>query len=114
MSHTINIEKGKVLLNQGEASTNMYILKEGQLRVTLNKGGRLIELGFIYPGEMVGEMSFLDQEPRSATVKAITDCTLIEIPGEKFDELMKDLPKWYITLLKTLLGRLRKANKFRT
>jgi CRP/FNR family cyclic AMP-dependent transcriptional regulator len=59
---------------------------------------------------LVGEISFLDQEPRSATVKALTECELIQIPQETIDGIFKSQPKWLEILVKTLAERLRKAN----
>jgi CRP-like cAMP-binding protein len=61
-------------------------------------------------GELVGEMSFLDGHPRSASVKAITECTLVVVPHEKFTALIQSHPKWFKALINTLLDRLRKAN----
>jgi CRP/FNR family cyclic AMP-dependent transcriptional regulator len=67
-------------------------------------------LGHVYEGELVGEISFLDKESRSATVKALTDCELIEIPQETIDNIFKTQPKWLEILVMTLAERLRKAN----
>jgi CRP-like cAMP-binding protein len=88
----------------------MYWVQNGQLVVTKKRGSEDVVLGHIYSGELVGEISFLDQESRSATVKAVTDCEVIQIPFENIDAIFKSQPKWLEILVKTLAERLRKAN----
>jgi CRP/FNR family transcriptional regulator, cyclic AMP receptor protein len=110
MSREIKLEPGKILLKEGEHSNSMYWVQSGQLVVSKRRGTEEVVLGHIYSGELVGEMSFLDQEPRSATVKAMTDCELIQIPQETIDGILKTQPKWLGILVKTLAERLRRAN----
>lgn len=88
----------------------MFYLLSGTLGVFKVKGNKEQQIGTIYSGEVVGEMSFLDKEPRSASVKALTDCTLNIIPSEKFERALNAMPAWYKALVNTLLDRLRKAN----
>lgn len=107
----IQIAKDDYLIREGEESSHMFYLQKGSLAVFKKKGGgEMVQIGTIYSGEVVGEMSFLDKEPRSATVKAVTDCVLMEIPSEQYEKLFKSLPNWYKALVRTLLDRLRKAN----
>lgn len=107
---TIAVKAGEYLIREAEASDAMYFLQKGSMAVMKRTGAREGQIGTIYAGELVGEMSFLDQLPRSASVKAITNCTVIEIPHEKFNTFLNRLPKWYRSLINTLLDRLRKAN----
>lgn len=88
----------------------MYWVQKGQLIVTKSTAQGEVTLGHISSGELVGEISFLDKEPRSATVRALTDCELLEIPQEMIDGIFKTSPKWLEILVKTLAERLRKAN----
>ena len=74
------------------------------------KGGREHLIGNIYSGELVGEMSFLDKGPRSASVKSMSECHMIVIPSDKFERTLSQLPSWYRALVNTLLDRLRRAN----
>lgn len=110
MARALKLQENQVLLKEGEISNSMFWLQSGQLVVTKKRGMEEIVLGHIYSGELVGEISFLDQEPRSATVKAISDCDLIEIPRETIEAIYKTQPKWLEILVKTLAERLRKAN----
>lgn len=106
----VMLSPNQILLKEGDHSNNMYWVQSGQLVVTKKRGLEEVVLGHIYSGELVGEISFLDEEPRSATVKAVTDCDLIQIPQEAIDGIFKTQPKWLEILVKTLAERLRKAN----
>jgi CRP/FNR family cyclic AMP-dependent transcriptional regulator len=110
MSSVIKLAAGEILLKEGEDSHSMYWVQSGHLEVTKKRGFDEIVLGHIYTGELVGEISFLDDEVRSATVKAISESEVIEIPQETIDGIYKGGPKWLETLVKTLAERLRKVN----
>lgn len=110
MASKISIKANQQLIKEGDHSNSMYWVQQGQLVVTKKRLNEDVVLGHIFEGELVGELSFLDKESRSATVKALTDCELIEIPQETIDNIFKTQPKWLETLVMTLAERLRKAN----
>ena len=110
MANQMKLEAEKILIKEGEHSNSMYWVQSGQLVVVKKRGNEEVILGHIFSGELVGEISFLDKEARSATVRAMTDCELIEIPQETLDKLFGTQPKWLEILVKTLAERLRKAN----
>lgn len=110
MANQIKLVPNQILIKEGEMSNSMYWLQNGQLVVVKKRGSEEVILGHLYSGELVGEISFLDQEARSATVKAVGECDLIEIPKETIDNIFKTQPKWLEILVKTLAERLRKAN----
>ncbi len=107
---TILLRVGDYLLREGERSDAMYLLQKGSLAVIKRSINHEGQIGTLYAGELVGEMSFLDKSPRSASVKAISECELVEIPHEKFTAFLNKQPKWFHALINTLLERLRKAN----
>lgn len=103
--------EGDVIIEQGEESDNMFWLKSGLLVVLReNEEGKQITLGNINPGEIFGEMSFLDSEPRSATVKAIATSEVLRIPKKKYLDILKGQPQWMQNLVHNLVDRLRKTN----
>ncbi|MBC7537521.1 MAG: cyclic nucleotide-binding domain-containing protein [Bacteriovorax sp.] len=110
MSETIRLMPNEYLMREGEESTEMYYLQSGTLAVFKRKGDQEHQIGIIIAGELVGEMSFLDKNPRSASVKAMSDCLLVVIPIEKLEHVLETMPKWFSALLHTLTDRLRKAN----
>lgn len=111
MGWNVNIEAGRTLLQEGEDSQSMYLVLEGELAVSRKEGDRDVVLGYVKAGELVGELSFLDKKPRSATVKALTDCKLFQIPQKTYDEIFEDQPRWLGAFVKTLAARIRKADE---
>lgn len=110
MSESVRLMPNEYLMREGEESTEMYYLQSGTLAVFKRRGDGDHQIGNIIAGELVGEMSFLDKQPRSASVKAVTDCVLVVIPSEKLEQTLSTMPKWFSALLHTLTDRLRKAN----
>ena len=106
----VHLNPGDTLIREGEPSDCMYIVKSGELIVSKFANDKPTHLGYIKAGETIGEMSFLDGLVRSATVKAISDVILMQIPHSMMEEVEKKLPPWYKALMRTLLDRLRKAN----
>jgi CRP-like cAMP-binding protein len=110
MSETIKLNPNEYLMHEGEESDEMYYVQSGNLAVFKKKGDHDQQIGTIMTGELVGEMSFLDRHPRSATVKAMTDSVLVVVPHEKFQQMLDAQPKWFRALINTLLDRLRKTS----
>lgn len=110
MAWPVRLEANQILINEGDLSHSMYWVQKGELIVTKKDGEKEVILGYLKSGELVGELSFLDQSPRSATVKAVTECELIQIPQRTIDEIFKSQPQWVELLVKTLAERLRKTN----
>ena len=105
-----HLKKGEVLVKEGESSSAMYWVQSGTLRLYKKKGQGYIELGVVHSGEVVGEMSFLDNQPRSASVEALQPCDVVEIPRGKFEEFINAQPSWMKSLIQTLVKRLRSTN----
>jgi len=78
--------------------------------VTRKDGDKDVILGYINEGEIVGELSFLDQQPRSATVKAVKDCKLVQIPLKTIEQVFQTTPPWLEAFIKTMVARIRKAD----
>lgn len=111
MAWSVNLEAEQILFHEGEQSLSMYLLEEGQLVISKKDGDEHVILGYIQKGEIVGELSFLDQKPRSATVRAVTSCKLIQIPHKTIEDVFKSQPPWLEVFIKTIVGRLRETNK---
>lgn len=75
-----SLQEGEVLIRQGVPVEDVYILLEGKLAVWLTlRIGPEREIARLQAGEIVGEMSFVDARPPSATVKALEDSTVFGI-----------------------------------
>jgi CRP/FNR family cyclic AMP-dependent transcriptional regulator len=74
------VPRDATLIEQGGAIDALYIVLEGKLSVWLNGRRRQREIARLGAGEVVGEMSFIDARPPSATVKGLEDATVFAIP----------------------------------
>jgi CRP/FNR family cyclic AMP-dependent transcriptional regulator len=99
------------LFKEGEVAKNVFIVKRGRLRATKGGGANPVILGEIGVGEFVGEMAHLNHEPRSASVQALDDCELIEIPFGSLDMVLFSKPAWAHALVMTLSKRLKTSNE---
>lgn len=101
---------GAVLTRQGQKGGLAYVIAEG--RAEVQRGGR--RLATLGPGDVVGELSLIDGEPRSATVRAVTALEVLEISGEDLNRLLRKAPGVRRKLLEALAERLRSADRLPT
>ena len=106
----LDVEKGDLLFAEGEGSRSMYLLESGLIRLFKKKGDAFIELETVHPGQMFGELSFLDGQPRSSSAEALVSCKLSEISNDLYQTTSKAMPEWFKHLLKAVVGRLRAAD----
>lgn len=104
------LKKGELLFAEGENSRAMYIIRKGIVRLFKKKGDSQIELDIIRSGSVLGELAFLDGNPRSASAEAITEVEVVEVSGPTFQAVLDKMPEWLKLLLKTVVGRLRTAS----
>src|SRR5437868_11213550 len=88
----------------------MYVIKKGRIAITKSKGSSDIILAELSPGEMLGEMAFFDNKPRSAGAKAATDVEIITLPFSALLAQFKTFPEWLKAMVKTVNSHLREAN----
>lgn len=101
---------GELLFEEGHPGDSIFLVKSGELVAWKLKNGQRVDLGIIGPGEFVGEMAHLNQEPRSATVSASQASELIEIPFGSLDMILFSKPSWSKALFVTLSKRLKITN----
>jgi signal transduction histidine kinase len=105
-SERINVPTDQVIIEEGSLSEDMYVVVSGELRVSKKGQGREVVLATLGPGEVVGEIALLDNAPRTASVTAATDSTLIRIPAEAFEALIGD-SRVVRRMFRTVTSRLR-------
>lgn len=111
MSGSKNLKKGDILFREGDPSEAMYVIKSGKIAITKPKGNSEILLAELKPGDMLGEMAFFDNQPRSAGAKAIVDSVVIELPFKALNAQFKTFPEWLKAIVRTVNNHLRNANK---
>jgi diguanylate cyclase len=83
-SATRQFGKGEALMREGEPGDCAYIIESGNVEILVQREGQLLQIGTRGPGSMLGEMAMIDDKPRTATVRALEDCTAIEITRDDF------------------------------
>jgi len=103
--------KDGVVFFENEAGDTLFMVADGRIKVTiLGDDGREVILSVLGAGEFFGDMSLLDNEPRSATAIAAEDSELLSLSRVDFEGLMKENPGIMHTLIRVLTSRLRHAN----
>lgn len=78
-------QTGEIIMQQGEEGHAAYIIEEGRAEIIIKHAdGTEQHVGTRGSGTMIGEMAIVDNAPRTATVRAVEDCTLLEITEEDF------------------------------
>jgi len=105
--------RGDVLFHQGDDAGAVLVLLEGHVKAAMLNDGREVILAFPGPGELLGELSAVDGEPRSGTVRAVDDVEALVIPGSAFRAFMEHRPRIALVLLRSVTARLRAADRQR-
>jgi CRP/FNR family cyclic AMP-dependent transcriptional regulator len=101
-----------VIYEDGSIGDYMYIISEGQVKVTkMSEDGREKILEILGPGDFHGEMALLDRAPRSASVKTTTPCVLLALSRQDFLGLLKQNHELTLELIRVLVRRLRETDE---
>ena len=101
---------GATLLRQGETGVGLFVIVSGSVRVTQHQeGGDEHELTTLGRGDVLGEMSLLDDLPRSATALALEPTKALVLPVWDFRAALREAPDIGVSLLSVLSRRLRQA-----
>lgn len=104
----VKLRAGQMIIGHQDHTSDVFIVLEGTLRVELvSLGGREVILADIGPGELFGEYSAVDEQPRSANVSAIGACVLACVPGHLFRAAALASPETAEWLARLLVQRIR-------
>jgi CRP-like cAMP-binding protein len=95
---------GDTVFEAGDEGNFMYVVQDGEVEVSVN--GRVIDT--LGPGGVFGEMALIDSGPRTATVKAITDCRLVALDEVKFIYHVHRTPFFALQVMRVMNERLRR------
>ena len=103
--------KGSVILFENDPGDALYIVRQGRVKVVLvGEDGREVILGVLGPGEYFGELSLIDEQPRSAHVIAMEDSVLLALRSDDFRRRVEATPAMAWSMLLELSRRLRRAD----
>jgi CRP/FNR family cyclic AMP-dependent transcriptional regulator len=106
--------RGAVLFQEGASSEQVMIVLSGRVKIShFTADGREIILAVRGPGELLGELSAIDQEPRSATALAAEPVEALVLTVEDFHQFVAATPRAAMVMLVGLVRRLREADRKR-
>jgi CRP/FNR family cyclic AMP-dependent transcriptional regulator len=105
-------KRGEAIVEQGKKSNALYIILTGRARViTTDQRGREVILATMQPGDYVGEMSLIDNEPHSATVRAEVQTDVLVLGRLEFARCLPENSSMAYAVMKGLVQRLRHADR---
>jgi CRP-like cAMP-binding protein len=107
VSEERKFETGDIILGKGEGGVGFYLIMDGSVEVKTDSK-ILAKLG---PGQFFGEMSVIDNQPRSADVIAAEPSRCFIVSEWSFKALISENPRIALKMLQELVRRLREANK---
>lgn len=104
--------RGSVILFENDPGDSLFVVRSGRVKVVLiGEDGREVILGVLGVGQHFGELSLIDEQPRSAHVIAMEDAGLLVLRREDFRKRVESSPSVAWSLLMELSRRLRRADE---
>jgi len=108
-----HVAAGSVIVREGDAGDAAYIVAEGECEVHKRVAGGTAVVKVLGPGDVFGEMAILTAGPRTASVIAKTDATVLVLTAQALEDELAALKPWMATLVSTLARRFRDADQKR-
>jgi CRP/FNR family transcriptional regulator, cyclic AMP receptor protein len=106
------VPKGTVVITEGEIGDSMYVVITGRVKVFIgDEDGREIILKMLGPGDVFGEMSLIDRQPRSASVSTLEPCVFRILSHSSFEICLERAPRIAVGVMNALAKRLRDADR---
>ncbi len=102
---------GEIIFSEGDIGTEMYIIQSGTVELLKSIGGETRTLATLEKGDFFGEMSVLEDLPRTASARAKTDVEVVKINGAMFDTMLKSNTEIAIRMMRKLSRRLREVTE---
>lgn len=101
---TKHLKKDQVIFSAGSSENDLYYIRSGKIMICVLKGSQVTPLAYLGAGEFLGELSFFDGQPRSATVIAVEDSIITTINET---EKKVEFPGWLLKLAQSLTHKIR-------
>jgi len=115
-SELVSFKRRDTIVKEGEPGFDLFLLYSGYADVTTDITGCRVALATLGPGDVFGEVNFLERTKRSATVKALTDCELLKIPATFVEKFTQSDPHlilvFYRNVAYLLAERLRQIDRW--
>ena len=114
MADTMNFKRGATIIHEGTTGSYAYLILSGSVEVSKQVGEEKLVLSRLAKGNIFGEMSLVDDKPRSATIVALEDTEVRVITRDRFESMLEQNPRAVIPLLKQVFQRVRYLNQMVT
>jgi CRP-like cAMP-binding protein len=105
--------KDEILFHRGDPGNSLFVIRTGWVKITTEDGdGDELVLNHCGPGEVIGEMALLDEEPRSASVVALSPVEALELKRDTFMEALYKQPLLAVDVMRNLSARIRYATTY--
>jgi AAA family ATP:ADP antiporter len=108
LEHTF--QPGEIIFEENQAPHHLYVIVHGKVEIFRRVDSKERTLAYLGEKECFGEMAILDDQPRSASVRAAEATTVLKIDRESFRELILERPNIAFAIFRILSGRLRHQN----
>jgi CRP-like cAMP-binding protein len=103
--------RGTVLFREGDPGGEMYVVSRGKVTISARGGAVEKVLSTLGQGEFFGEMSILNDAPRSATATCVEDCLLLVVDARTFEAMVRGSSEIAVRMIQKLAGRLAEADR---
>ena len=109
---TVELRRGEYVFREGDLGTEMYIVQDGRIEILKAiKGEEERQVAVLEKGDFFGEMSILEELPRTAGARALIDSKLLQINGSTFDQMLRTNPEIAVRMMRKLSRRLRETDE---
>lgn len=106
---TRDFPAGTLLFRQGDFGSEMFVIQSGKVEISRRVGDRETVLAVLPAGEFFGEMSIINNAPRSANAKVVEDARLLVLDSATLDRMIRDNTEVAVRLIKKLAYRLEQS-----
>lgn len=107
-TQNLSLKKDEILFLAEEQDEGLYVIEKGQVMVFVQKGSEIIPVAYLGRGEYIGELSFFDNAPRSASILCMEDTDLKRISPNAMDA---HFPEWLKTIAIQLTKKIREGDE---
>ncbi len=105
-----HMKKGQVIFEEGSPSDFAFIIENGRVEVSRQRGDGQIEvLGILGQNEIFGEVGMIDGGPRLATARALENSKVLMVSRKDLNDMARKDPKAWLPILKALTVRMRRS-----
>lgn len=110
-NYATTFRTGEALFHEGNDSASLFLIKVGRISIRKSVEGGFIEIAQVGPNQVIGEVGFFDEKPRSADAVAVGYCEAVEIPYEALKPIFDPAPDYLKKIMVGLASRLRDADE---